>query len=169
MNRIKELRDERNLSTRGMSIKTNINNISITRYENEQRDISTSILKELASFFEVTIDYLLCYSGFCLYVTYEKGNVCFRINDDYYKEIKEKGFIYINKFDKRCININSMLGLSDDVDITSVLFEAYRIKKANLVFEKKKVSLEEIALLNEEIIDIELTRDYIDFVREMIK
>ena len=58
MNRIKELREERGLTIRKLAELLNINNQNISRYENEQRDISTELLKVFASFFEVSIDFL---------------------------------------------------------------------------------------------------------------
>ena len=67
MNRLKELREERGYSVRGMEIKTGINYNSICKYEKETRDPSTDTLKKLSDFFEVTIDYMLCHSSYCLF------------------------------------------------------------------------------------------------------
>ena len=70
MNKLKELRTERGLSIRGMEIKTGIKNNTYSRYETGERDMSTDVLRKLADFFEVSIDYLLNYDGFCLFVTH---------------------------------------------------------------------------------------------------
>lgn len=58
MNRLRQLREERGLSARKIAEILNTNYQNICRYENEQRDISTELLKVFASFFEVSIDYL---------------------------------------------------------------------------------------------------------------
>ena len=59
MNRLKELREERGLSVRKLSELIGIKFESISRYENEKRDISTDLLKMFSNYFEVSIDYLL--------------------------------------------------------------------------------------------------------------
>ena len=48
--------------------------------------MSTAILRQLSSFFEVTIDYLLCNNNYCIYAKYKEGNISFKIKEDYYKE-----------------------------------------------------------------------------------
>ena len=70
MIRIKELREERKLSVRGMATQTEINFMNINRYENGTRDMSTETLLKLANFFDVTIDYLFGNSDYCLYALY---------------------------------------------------------------------------------------------------
>ena len=84
MNRLKELREERGYSTRGMETKLDISYAVINYYENEKRDPSTASLKKLADFFEVSIDYLLCYSGCYVYAAYELDKFTFKIRDDYF-------------------------------------------------------------------------------------
>ena len=70
MNRIKELREERGLTIRKLAELLNINNQNISRYENEARDMSTDMLKLFAKFYEVTIDYLLGFSCYYIYLKY---------------------------------------------------------------------------------------------------
>ena len=59
MNRLKELREERNLSLRDLENIIGVNYSTIRNYEQEFRDISTEMLKKFADFYEVTFDYLL--------------------------------------------------------------------------------------------------------------
>ena len=48
MNKLKELRDERNLTVRALGPILDINPVSITHYENEKRDMSTEVLRKLS-------------------------------------------------------------------------------------------------------------------------
>ena len=56
MNRLKELREERNLTVRKVDELTGINYMTLNNYENEVRDMSTKVIKQLASFYELSID-----------------------------------------------------------------------------------------------------------------
>ena len=75
MNRIKELREERNLSTRLLEPLINISYASISHYENEKRDIPTAYIKLLSSFFNVSSDYLLGDKDGLLYAFIEGSNI----------------------------------------------------------------------------------------------
>ena len=79
MNRLKYLREEREYSVRGLDNKIGIDFNSINKYENETRDPNTKTLRKLADFFEVSIDYLLCYSDYYVYCNYELDNIRFKI------------------------------------------------------------------------------------------
>ena len=70
MNRLNELREERDLTVRKVDELTGINYMTLNNYENEVRDMSTKVIKQLASFYEVSIDYLLNNSDYFLYVNY---------------------------------------------------------------------------------------------------
>lgn len=59
MNRLKELREERELNQSDIAKKLNISTAAYSYYENEKRDIPTNVLKLLSEFFNCTIDYLL--------------------------------------------------------------------------------------------------------------
>ena len=57
--RLKELRQERNLSIMALSKEIGISNATICRWENGLSDISSDNLIKLAKFFNVSIDYLV--------------------------------------------------------------------------------------------------------------
>lgn len=57
--RIKELREEQNLSVQALSRVTSIQASSISRWENGKQDITGDNLIILADFFKVSADYLL--------------------------------------------------------------------------------------------------------------
>ena len=142
-NRIKELRTERKLSQRGLEIKIGINHCTINSYENSTRDLNTAAIKTLASFFEVSTDYLLNYDGFCLYVTYENSKTVYRIDDKDYQLLKN--YIYFNNEDKRCIDINKYVGCESQVNCGEVLNEISLHIKLDKLFDKSKATVNQFS------------------------
>lgn len=57
--RLKELRKERNISQLKLALDLNMNQNTISRYENLEREASYDTLIKFADYFDVTIDYLL--------------------------------------------------------------------------------------------------------------
>ncbi len=57
--RIKELRKERKLSQLQLAIELDMNQNSISRYENGEREADYATLIKFADYFDVSIDYLL--------------------------------------------------------------------------------------------------------------
>ncbi|MBQ9520042.1 MAG: helix-turn-helix transcriptional regulator [Acholeplasmatales bacterium] len=169
MNRIKLLREERQLTTRSLEEKIGMHHAVISNYENEKRDMPTSALKTFSNFFEVSIDYLLYNSSFCIYALYKEGNFYFAIRDDYYKELKEKKYIYFDNNNHRCIDINSLIGVGKSNNILGIFEEITRINKAEALFEKGKPTDGEIKALNDEIIEIELNRMLVKQIKDVIR
>ena len=169
MNKLKELRAERNLTVRGLEDKTGIKFTTYSRYKSEERDMSTLVLKKLSRFFEVTIDYMLCNTNYCVYAKYKEGNFMFGIRADYYNELKTKKYIYFDNNDNRCIDINSLVGVDKSNDILGIFEEFTRINKAEALFKKRYVTDKDIADLDEEFLEIELTKDLVEKIKEAIK
>lgn len=63
MNRIKELRIEKNISQNDLAELLNTSQQSISFYETGKRDPDTKTLEILSGYFKVSIDYLLCKSN----------------------------------------------------------------------------------------------------------
>ena len=59
MNRLKDLRQDNNLLQKDLYKKTGISQKAISNYETEKTDIPTQALKNLASFYKTSIDYIL--------------------------------------------------------------------------------------------------------------
>ncbi len=59
MNRLRELRENRDLYQKDLAKILNMSQTGYSQYETETNDIPTEILKKLASFYGVSIDYLL--------------------------------------------------------------------------------------------------------------
>lgn len=57
--RLKELRKARGISQQKLAIDLNMNQNSISRYENGQRQADYKMLIMLADYFNVSVDYLL--------------------------------------------------------------------------------------------------------------
>ncbi len=57
--RLKELRKSKNISQLKLAMDLNMNQNSISRYENEQREADYATLIKFADYFNVSIDFLL--------------------------------------------------------------------------------------------------------------
>ncbi len=63
VNRLRELRKEKGLTQIELAKLLNVSDRSVGFYETGERDPDTDTLKNLADFFSVSIDYLLCRSN----------------------------------------------------------------------------------------------------------
>ncbi len=59
MNRLKELREDKDLYQKDIANMLNMSQTGYSQYETETNDIPTKILKKLAEFYNTSIDYLL--------------------------------------------------------------------------------------------------------------
>ena len=60
MNRLRDLREDKDLLQKDIAKYLNMSQTGYSQYETETNDIPTEILKKLASYYETSIDYLLC-------------------------------------------------------------------------------------------------------------
>ncbi len=169
MNRMRELREERKLTTRDMEKIIDVTHSAISLYELEKREPSVGVAKKMATYFEVSIDYLLCHSSYCVYALYKEGNFYFGIRADYYNELKEKKYIYFDNNNHRCIDINSLIGVGSTNNILELIQEFVRIEKMDALFDKKKVTDADIKALDDEITEIELTRGLVERIKDAIR
>lgn len=65
MNRLRELREQENLTQQEIATKLHISRQSYGFYENEQRALNPEILIKLADLYNVTIDYILYRTSIC--------------------------------------------------------------------------------------------------------
>jgi len=89
MNKLKELRIKFSITQWGLAKKLNISQNTISQYENEVNDIPTHILKALAVFYNVSIDYILGltnidkpYSESSITLTFKDANRLKEIRED---------------------------------------------------------------------------------------
>ena len=57
--RLKELREDKNLTQKQIAAVLNINSVTYLHYEKSQREPPLSLLADMANFYGVTVDYLL--------------------------------------------------------------------------------------------------------------
>ena len=163
MNRLKELREERGLTVRSLESLIGINHSTITTYENETRDLNTNALKKFAAFFEVTIDYLLCYSGYYVFVNYH--NIMLKINEEDYRLLYKDGFIYFYN-GKRYVSLNKLIGLDNDNDLSELIIDLYRHKRLERSFDKNNASILEN---NNDVVEIIIDREFIEYMKKAIE
>lgn len=60
---LRELLEERGVTQKELAQELNLAVSTIGNYANNQREPDYSVLKQIASYFHVSTDYLLCYSG----------------------------------------------------------------------------------------------------------
>lgn len=63
MNRIKDLREDCDMTQSELALKLHVRQNTISQYEREERDIPTQILIELSKIFNTTTDYILGLKG----------------------------------------------------------------------------------------------------------
>ncbi len=59
MNRLKQLRKEKKISLRDLEERLHVSKSSLSRLENGEREAKESMIKDLAEFFGVSVEYLL--------------------------------------------------------------------------------------------------------------
>ena len=60
MNRLRDLREDKDLLQKDIAKILNMSQTGYSQYETETNDIPTEILKKLADYYNTSIDYLLC-------------------------------------------------------------------------------------------------------------
>ena len=161
MNRLKELREERGYTIRSLSAVIDMHYNTISSYENELRDFNTKALKKFASFFEVTIDYLLCYSGYYIFVNYH--DLMFKVNEDDYRKLYKDGFIYFDN-GKRCVSLNKLIRLDNDNDLSGLIVDLYKVKRFDRLFDDGDLSV-----LNDGVCEIILDGEFVEYIKKAIE
>ena len=147
MNRIAELRKEFGLSQLELANLLETSQGNIGYYENEKRDLNTKTLKELSLIFGVSIDYLLYNDINGIIVLYENANNReYIISEEQFKILKEKNCIYY-KNKKRFIDINKVLNLNSNRDVSDLLDQVEYAKKVEEIFNKSSISQTDIERL----------------------
>lgn len=162
MNKLQESREDRNLATRSLAAIVGINHMAINYYENEKRDFNTTALKTLSIFFEVTIDYLIFHSSYYIFVNYH--NIMLKVNEENYKQLYKDGFIYFNNH-KRYVNLNKLIGLNNDNDLTDLIIDLYSHKRLDELFDKNDVSILDN---NNDVAEIILDKKFIEYSKKAL-
>ena len=113
---LKELRSDRKLTVRDIEDRTGIKYNTYSRYESGERDMSTDVLKTLAGFYDVTIDYLIGYSDCYIYANDINKKIRYKFDKKFYDTYRYEFFYYDG--DKRYFNIYKMILKNEDYEIT---------------------------------------------------
>lgn len=169
MNLLRQLREERGLNARKIAEILNTNYQDICRYENEQRDIRTELLIVFVSFFEVSIDYLLGYSCYYIYLKY--NDISLKINEEDYYSLLREDYIYFDNNNHRCVKLNELIGLDDKSDLSEFIIEMNRCNRINDLFDKNSFGVVSEEYVNKIISDVEIILDsrLVKFIRNSIK
>ena len=163
-NRFKELRNERNLTLRELAEFIDINYSTIACYETDKREPNIETLKKLTSFFEVSLDYI-CGDDKYIYILYENANQKLSITKQTYDSLKE--YIYFNKDNNRCIDINKYLNVNNNSNIFDFIKEISVISNLEVLFDNKSYSVNEFNnIINQDVI---MNKELLDKVKEIIK
>lgn len=158
MNRLKELREELGLTVRKLEEYVNISYMTLNNYENENRTINPKALIDLASFYDVTVDYILGIEESFLYVNYEKNNKKYLIKESLYKFLKKRNIIYY-KDNVRYIDLNSYFNIDNLYDISFLIDSMYYnldfTRIINEAMKDKEITMVELSkILNPKVIEI---------------
>ena len=102
MNKLKDLRNEKNILQKDISKYLKIKQNTYSQYENCIRDIPTKILKRISTFYKVNIDYILGLTD--IKKLYPKSKIN-NVNFNRLKEVREDRDLY-QKDIAKILNIN---------------------------------------------------------------
>lgn len=86
--RLKELREKKNIKQKDLAERFNLTKTAISLYENDKRSPDQALLKELAKFFDVSVDYLLGVSDIQNYPSEASATAFAKENMDLIREGK---------------------------------------------------------------------------------
>lgn len=121
MNKLKELRLEKNLSQEVMAKFLNIKQNSYSQYETETRDMPTIILRKLSNIYKVNIDYILNLTD--IKKLYPKSKIINNYQMNRFREIRENYDLYQK-------DIGKVLG------ITQMAYSPYETGQADISTKK---------------------------------
>ena len=117
------LRKEFNMTQQDLAKELDTSSVNIGYYEQEKRDFSTKLLIKLSDMFKVSIDYLLAIRNDGIYMYYDGNDIIeYNIDEKVFKKLIELDVIYYkNDSYKRYININKLLGISDETNLSDII------------------------------------------------
>lgn len=99
-------------------------------------------LKTIAKFYEVSIDYMLCFNAYSIFILYESTNILFKIDNDFYEYLKSIEAVYYNNRDNRCIKYKKTF-CKEYSNAAELMKETQKIKNMDKLFNKDKVNEDE--------------------------
>ena len=117
MNRLKDLREDRDLRQKDFKDIFNLSKTGYAQYENGVNDIPTKMLCEFSNYYKTSIDYILCRSN--IRTPYSKSHISRR---GYQNRIKEL----------RRIDNKSQTEMSKLINVTQSTYSKYELEKSDL-------------------------------------
>ena len=108
----------------------------------DDREPGIDDLKKIAKFFEVSIDYMLCFNAYSIFILDESTNILFKMDNDFYEYLKSIDAVYYNNKDNRCIKFEKIFG-KEYSNVAILMEEIQKIKNMDKLFNKDKVSEDE--------------------------
>lgn len=104
--RLKELREEKGLTQKEFATLLNINRATVAGYESQGKEPNFDRLKEFATFFDVSVDYLVGFSD----VKDKVIETSCTHRRDFDTSLSEEDIIAIEKFEDYLRNKNKIMG-----------------------------------------------------------
>lgn len=104
--RLKELREEKGLTQKEFATLLNINRATVAGYESQGKEPNFDRLKEFATFFDVSVDYLVGFSD----VKDKVIETSCTHRRDFDNSLSEEDIIAIEKFEDYLRNKNKIMG-----------------------------------------------------------
>ena len=104
--RLKELREEKGLTQKEFATLLNINRATVAGYESQGKEPNFDRLKEFATFFDVSVDYLVGFSD----VRDKVVETSCTHRRDFDNSLSEEDIIAIEKFEDYLRNKNKIMG-----------------------------------------------------------
>lgn len=104
--RLKELREEKGLTQKEFATILNINRATVAGYESQGKEPNFDRLKEFATFFDVSVDYLVGFSD----VKDKVIETSCTHRRDFDNSLSEEDIIAIEKFEDYLRNKNKIMG-----------------------------------------------------------
>ena len=104
--RLKELREEKGLTQKEFATLLNINRATVAGYESQGKEPNFDRLKEFATFFDVSVDYLVGFSD----VRDKVIETSCTHRRDFDNSLSEEDIIAIEKFEDYLRNKNKIMG-----------------------------------------------------------
>lgn len=88
-----------------------------------------------------------------------------KVNKENYKLLYKEGFIYFDN-NKRYVNLNKLIGLDNDNDLSNLIIDLYRHKRLDELFDKKDQAILEN---NNDVVEIILDKEFIEYIKKAIE
>ena len=87
-----------------------------------------------------------------------------KVNEEDYKLLYKERFIYFDN-NKRYINLNKLIGLDNDNDLSDLIIDLYKHKRLDGIFNQNDLPILEN---NNDVVEIILDKEFVDYMKKEI-